>query len=185
MVIATIGTICYALPDIPMALHAAAAWVGAAAFACGAGAAVSSTFFGTALQQQVPADRLARVNSLTLFPAYGIGVIGYAIDGPLASVVGAPAGLRRRRGLRPAQQRLRPGRALGADVRWRDQAPERGQAAGLEAAELEAAELEAAEPRRGLGPADGAAEGGERGQPRDHGDDDRDREHLGQVTRPA
>jgi hypothetical protein len=79
-----------ALPDIPMALHAAAGWVGAAAFACGAGAAVSNTFFGTALQQQVPPGRLARINSLTMFPAYGVGVIGYAIDGPLASVVGAP-----------------------------------------------------------------------------------------------
>jgi hypothetical protein len=51
---------------------------------------VSNTFFGTALQQQVPPGRLARINSLTMFPAYGVGVIGYAIDGPLASVVGAP-----------------------------------------------------------------------------------------------
>ena len=33
---------------------------------------------------------LARISSLTLFPAYGVGVIGYAIDGPLASLVGAP-----------------------------------------------------------------------------------------------
>ena len=37
MVVATIGTFCYALPDIPMALHASAAWVAAAASACGAG----------------------------------------------------------------------------------------------------------------------------------------------------
>ena len=35
---ATIGTFCYALPDVPMALHASAAWVAAAAFCCGAGA---------------------------------------------------------------------------------------------------------------------------------------------------
>jgi MFS family permease len=88
MVVATIGTFCYALPDIPMALHAAAPWVAAAAFACGAGSALSGTFFGTTLQQQVPADRLARVSSLTLFPAYGIGVIGYAVDGPLAAALG-------------------------------------------------------------------------------------------------
>ena len=33
---------------------------------------------------------LARISSLTLFPAYGVGVIGYAIDGPLAGLVGAP-----------------------------------------------------------------------------------------------
>ena len=88
MVVATIGTFCYALPDVPMALHAAAGWVAVAAFCCGAGAALSGTFFGTAMQQQVPPDMLARVSSLTLFPAYGVGVIGYAIDGPLAAAFG-------------------------------------------------------------------------------------------------
>jgi hypothetical protein len=88
VVIATIGTFCYALPDIPMALHAAAPWVAAAALACGAGSAVFNTFSGTAMQQQVPPEMLARVSSLTLFPAYGIGVIGYAVDGPLAAALG-------------------------------------------------------------------------------------------------
>jgi MFS family permease len=88
MVIATVGTFCYALPDIPMALHAAAPWVAAGALACGAGSVVSNTFSGTALQQQVPPEMLARVSSLTLFPAYGIGVIGYAIDGPLSAALG-------------------------------------------------------------------------------------------------
>jgi MFS family permease len=171
MVIATAGTFCYALPDIPMALHAAAGWVGAAAFACGAGAALSSTFFGTALQQQVPADRLARVNSLTLFPAYGVGVIGYAIDGPLASVLGAPVvfGVGAAYGLLSSAAVLALPSVRG--LRWRDQAPDsapRQGPAGLGPA--------------GLGPAGGAAKGGERGQPRDHGDDDRDREHLGQVA---
>jgi hypothetical protein len=87
-VIATVGTFCYALPDIPMALHAAAPLVAAGALACGVGSAVSSTFSGTALQQQVPPEMLARVSSLTLFPAYGIGVIGYAIDGPLSAALG-------------------------------------------------------------------------------------------------
>jgi hypothetical protein len=91
LVIATIGTFCYALPDIPMALHATAPWVAAAAFCCGAGAATSSTFSGTVMQQQVPQDKLARLSSLTLFPSYGIGVIGYGIDGPLAGVFGARA----------------------------------------------------------------------------------------------
>ena len=88
MVVATIGTFCYALPDLPMALHAPAIWVAAAAFCCGAGSATSGTFYSTALQQQVPPELIARVSSLTLFPAYGIGVIGYAIDGPLAAAFG-------------------------------------------------------------------------------------------------
>ena len=91
IVVATIGTFCYALPDVPMALHASAVWVAAAAFCCGAGSAVFSTFYGTALQQQVPPELLARVSALSIFPAYGIGVIGYAVDGPLAAAFGPAA----------------------------------------------------------------------------------------------
>jgi MFS family permease len=91
LVVATIGTFCYALPDIPMALHATAVWVAAAAFCCGAGSAVSGIFTGTAMQQQVPPELLARVSALGMFPAYGIGVIGYAIDGPLAAAFGPAA----------------------------------------------------------------------------------------------
>ncbi|MGD0239367.1 MAG: MFS transporter [Streptosporangiaceae bacterium] len=88
MVVATIGTFCYALPDLPMALHAPAGWVAAAAFCCGAGSATSGIFGGTAVQQRVPPELLARVNALSLFPAFGIGVIGYAIDGPLYAAFG-------------------------------------------------------------------------------------------------
>src|SRR5260370_449130 len=43
------------------------------------------------MQQQVPPAMLARLSSLSLFPAYGVGVIGYAIDGPLAAAVGPSA----------------------------------------------------------------------------------------------
>jgi hypothetical protein len=91
VVIATIGTFGYALPDVPMALHASAVWVAAAAFCCGTGSAVFSTFYGTTLQQQVPPELLARVSALSIFPAYGVGVIGYAIDGPLAAAFGPAA----------------------------------------------------------------------------------------------
>jgi MFS family permease len=91
VVVATIGTFCYALPDVPMALHTSAVWVAAAAFCCGAGSAVSGTFSGTAMQQQVPPELIARVSALNIFPAYGVGVIGYAIDGPLAAAFGPAA----------------------------------------------------------------------------------------------
>jgi hypothetical protein len=74
-----------------MALHASAGWVAAAAFCCGAGSATSGIFGGTAVQQQVPPELLARVNALSLFPAFGIGVIGYAIDGPLYAAFGPAA----------------------------------------------------------------------------------------------
>jgi MFS family permease len=91
MVVATVGTFCYALPDVPMALHAPAGWVAAAAFGCGAGSAIFAAYCDTAMQQQVPAAMLARVSSLMVFPAYGIGVIGYAVDGPLAAAFGSAA----------------------------------------------------------------------------------------------
>ena len=129
MVIATIGTFCYALPDIPMALHAAAPWVAAAAFCCGAGSAVFNTFASTATQQQVPPEMLARVNSLTLVPAYGIGVIGYAIDGPLASVLGTGVVF----GIGAVYGLLSSAAVLAVPdvraVRWRDQSPERTETA--------------------------------------------------------
>ncbi len=122
MVVATIGSFCYALPDIPMALHAPAGWVAGAAFSCGMGSAVFGIFFDTTMQQQVPPDMLARVTSLTMFPAYGIGVIGYAIDGPLAAAFGPAAvfGVGAVYGLlsSAAALLLRPVRA----VTWQDQA---------------------------------------------------------------
>jgi MFS family permease len=89
MVVAMVAMLGYAMPDIPMALQAAVPWVVMAAFVCGAGSAVSGTFFDTAVQQHVPPDKLARVTSLTMFPSFGIGVIGYGIDGALAAAVGA------------------------------------------------------------------------------------------------
>jgi MFS family permease len=91
MMVATIAMFGYTLPDVPMALHATAPWVAAAAFGCGVGSALFATFFDTAVQQHVPPDKLARVDSLTMFPSYGIGVIGYVIDGPLAGAIGAAA----------------------------------------------------------------------------------------------
>lgn len=91
LVVATIGTFCYAIPDIPMALHASAPWVAGAAFMCGAGSALFGIYWDTAFQQQVPPAVLARVGAFTVFPAYGIGVVGYVVDGPLASAIGPAA----------------------------------------------------------------------------------------------
>ena len=168
MVVATIGTFCYALPDIPMALHASAPWVAAAAFCCGAGSSLAMTFYTTAMQQQVPPEMLARVSSLTIFPAYGIGVIGYAIDGPLAAALGPSVvfGVGAGYGLLSSAAVL----ALPAvrNVRWLydpgGTTPRNSRAPGLM-------------------PSRGGAEGGEGGQPGGHGDHHGDREDLGQVRR--
>jgi hypothetical protein len=88
LVVSTIGTFGYALPDIALALHGGAPWVAAAALLSGVGSSVFAAFNATVIQQQVPADMLGRVSGITTFPAYGIGVIGYGIDGSLAGAIG-------------------------------------------------------------------------------------------------
>jgi MFS family permease len=175
MVIATMGTFFYALPDIPMALHAAAPWVAAAAFGCGAGSAIFNTFEGTALQQQIPPERLARVSSFSMFPAYGIGVIGYAVDGPLAAAIGPAAvfGVGAVYGLLSSAVMLAIPSVRA--VRWLDRAqtpePERPRRSRLDtqrATRLPLLPGRAAQRREG-------------GQPCDHGDDHGDRQHLREV----
>ena len=174
MVVAAVATFGYALPDIPMALHAAAPWVAVAAFGCGVGSATSSVFFGTTMQQQIPPERLARVSSLSLFPAYGIGVIGYAVDGPLAAVFG-PALIF---GVGAVYGLLSSAIVLAVPsvraVRWLDQDP---------VAPASEPEPEPVRPRAARLPplADRGPQGGEGGQPRHHGDDHRDRQHLREV----
>jgi MFS family permease len=164
MIVATVATFCYALPDIPLALHASAPWVALTAFILGLGSAPSNTYFSTAIQQQVPADKLARVNSLITFPNYGIGVIGYAIDGPLASVFGAQAvfGVGAVYGLISTAfvLSLRSIRGVGWQPADRDLTPAQG------------------EPAAAAG-----TERGEGGHPSGHRDDHRDREPLPDVLR--
>jgi MFS family permease len=91
LMFAALGTFCFALPDVPMALHAQVPWVASAAFISGAGDTVYSVYFSSVMQQNIPHDKLARVNGFSVVPALGIGVIGYLIDGPLASAFGSTA----------------------------------------------------------------------------------------------
>jgi MFS family permease len=156
MVVATIATFCYALPDIPLALHASALWVGVAAFVLGVGSAPANTYFSTAIQQQVPADKQARVNSLMMFPNYGIGVMGFIIDGPLASAFGAQAVFAVGAVFGLVNTSVVLSLPAIRAVRWRHE--------GL-------AET----------PAAGGAERGESRHPAGHRDDDRDREPLPDV----
>jgi len=124
VVLATAAMFGYAAPDIPMALHAAAPWVAIAAFLCGAGSAMSSAFLGTAEQQQIPADRLARVSALSMFSAYGVGVIGYGIDGPLGTALGVPAVFAIGAGYGFVSSAIVLSLPSVRAVRWRDREPE-------------------------------------------------------------
>ena len=88
---ATLATFGYPVPCLLLALHAPVAGVAAGAFAAGAGGAVAQAFDTTVLQQQVPADRLSRVSSFSVFGAFGPGTLGLAIAGPVAALAGPGA----------------------------------------------------------------------------------------------
>jgi MFS family permease len=88
---ATVATFGYPVPCLLLALHASAAGVAAGAFAAGAGGALAQAFDTTVLQQQVPADRLSRVSSFSVFGAFGPGTLGLAIAGPVAALAGPRA----------------------------------------------------------------------------------------------
>lgn len=83
------GTLGYPLPCLMLALHAPLAAVAAGAVAAGAGGAVNGTLVGTVQQAQVPAAMRARVQAFTLTGSFALGSAGFAVIGPLATVVGA------------------------------------------------------------------------------------------------
>ena len=160
VVVAVIAMFGYAAPDIPMALHAAAPWVAIGAFICGLGSAPA--YFTVAIQQQVPRDKLARVTSLTMFSSFGIGVIGYGIDGPLAAVFGVPAVFTVGAIYGFASSALLLMLPSVRGVRWRQ-------------------EPAAARDRATSVLADSRPQGSEGGQPGRHGDDYRDGQPLRDV----
>ena len=88
---ATLATFGYPVPCLLLALHAPVAGVAAGAFAAGAGGALAMALDTTVLQQQVPADRLSRVSSFSVFGAFAPGTLGLAIAGPVAALAGPGA----------------------------------------------------------------------------------------------
>lgn len=65
-----------------MALTAAAAAVG------GAGFAVCAALWDTTLQQEIPQEVLSRVSSYDWFGTLALQPVGFALAGPLASLLG-------------------------------------------------------------------------------------------------
>lgn len=88
MLAATLGTFGYPVPCLLLALRAPGPAVAGGAFVAGAGGAVFLTFCLTTMQQQVPADALARVSSFVTFGAFGLGAAGLALAGPVAQAAG-------------------------------------------------------------------------------------------------
>lgn len=86
--VAALASLGYPLPCAALALHAPTAAVTVAALAAGVGSALFLTFWYTALQQQVPAGALARVDSWVTVGAYTFGPVAFASAGPVAAIVG-------------------------------------------------------------------------------------------------
>jgi MFS family permease len=81
----------FVAPPLLLALHAPLAGVVGAALVAGIGSALGGAFETTAIQQQVPADRLSRVSAIEIVGAYSFGPIAFAAAGPVAALVGARA----------------------------------------------------------------------------------------------
>lgn len=86
---ATIATFGYAAPCALLALGVPVAGVAAGALIAGVGSAIAGAFGTTALQQQVPAEALARVSALDTGIAFAFGPLAFAAAGPVAALVGA------------------------------------------------------------------------------------------------
>jgi MFS family permease len=89
LVIAVAGTFGYALPCLLLALHAPLLPVAAGALAAGCGSAIFGTYWTTVMQQRVAPELLGRTTAFALTGSYALGSLGYAVIGPVASLVGS------------------------------------------------------------------------------------------------
>jgi MFS family permease len=85
---ATLATFGYPVPCLLLALRAPGLAVAAGALVAGAGGALFSTFWLTTMQQQVPAEALARTSSFVTFGSFGLGALGLALAGPVGQAAG-------------------------------------------------------------------------------------------------
>ncbi len=88
LTVAMIGTFGYPLPCLMLGLRAPLYLVLAAAFAAGVGSTVFNTYDTTTMQQRIAPEMLARLTAFTLTGAYALGSMGYAVIGPLSTLVG-------------------------------------------------------------------------------------------------
>jgi MFS family permease len=76
-----------------LAIHAPVAVIAAAALVAGVGMETFGVMWDTAMQQQIPQDRLSRVYSYDALGSFAFIPIGAAAAGPLAAVLGVRATL--------------------------------------------------------------------------------------------
>jgi MFS family permease len=82
-----------ALQSVLLAAHAPVAAIGVAAALAGFAFSFGTVIWETSLQQEVPADKLARVSAYNWMGAMAFLPAGYAIAGPVASMIGMSTAL--------------------------------------------------------------------------------------------
>lgn len=127
--VSAIASLGYPIPCAALALHAPVVAVAAAALMAGIGSALFLTFWYTALQQQVPADALARVDSFVVLGAYIFGPAAFALAGPVAAAVGAASVLGAGAIWATASSLLVLALPAVRSVTWRSQPADDGEAA--------------------------------------------------------
>ena len=85
---ATVCVFLFAAPLALLAVPAPAALIVAAALVAGFGLELFTIFWDTALQHHVPEDKLSRVSAYDYLGSFALILVGTAIVGPIASVVG-------------------------------------------------------------------------------------------------
>ena len=84
------------------------------AFLAGIGVETFAILWDTAMQQEIPADRLSRVYSYDALGSWALVPLGYAIAGPVSEAIGTRPTLMGAAAFEPAGDRLRAVRAGGA-----------------------------------------------------------------------
>jgi hypothetical protein len=81
------------LPLLGLAFHLSPVWIALGAFGVGGSGAINVALWNTTMQREIPARLLSRVSAYDLTVSFLLLPIGYALVGPVSSVVGMPVSL--------------------------------------------------------------------------------------------
>ena len=117
LVAATLGILLVPVPLIALGFALGVPAIAAAAFLAGLGSEVFGLLWHTAMQQEIPTDKLSRVYSYDALGSIGLVPIGYAIAGPVADAIPERSAANARRST-GGSQRHRDGPAVHRRSPW-------------------------------------------------------------------
>jgi MFS family permease len=88
LLVATFGAFGIALPCLALARPLPLPAVLVFAFAAGCGMQIFGVLWGTAVQQEIPQERLSRISSYDALGSWVLMPLGFAIAGPVAATIG-------------------------------------------------------------------------------------------------